>query len=135
MSKCFLDTNFSHINNGIVREFIILLSLFNFIDMMQSMNGIVCWYNSLYLENSMTPKKLVIQWYLIIRVDYARMLLFMFGLFVYWKIVPNSHTSDNTCRGSYRWHHYWFTTCVVSNMGSTTWNVIRRIYDKSFVWR
>ena len=36
--------------------------------------------------------------------DYSRMLLFVFGFFVYWKIEPNSLASGNT----------WFTTWLQS---------------------
>ena len=33
-------------------------------------------------------------------IDYSRMLLYVIGFLVYWKIEPNSHASGNT----------WFTT-------------------------
>ena len=38
-------------------EFINLLRLYNYDDMMQSMNGIVCWHNLLSLENNITKNK------------------------------------------------------------------------------
>ena len=37
-------------------------------------------------------------------IDYSRMLLFMFGFLVYWKIEQNSRASGNN----------WFTTCLQS---------------------
>ena len=37
-------------------------------------------------------------------IDYSRMLLFVFGFLVYWKIEPNSRLSGNT----------WFTTWLQS---------------------
>ena len=48
--------------------------------------------------------------------DYARMLVFVFGFFVYWKITTNSRASGNT----------WFTIRdykVVASMLSKTQNV------------
>ena len=62
----------------------------NYSDTIQSMNGIVCWYNLLCFENNMPTQK-----ELIIRdnsgIDYSWMLLFVLGFLVYWKIEPNSH--------------------------------------------
>ena len=37
-------------------EFITLQCLYNYVDMIQSMNGIVCWYNLLCFENNKTKK-------------------------------------------------------------------------------
>ena len=37
-------------------EFITLLRLYNSDDMMQSINGIVCWYNLLCLDNIIAKK-------------------------------------------------------------------------------
>ena len=37
-------------------------------------------------------------------IDYSRILLFVFGFLVYWKIEPNSRASGNT----------WFTTSLQS---------------------
>ena len=34
-------------------------------------------------------------------LDYAQMLLFVFGFLVCWKIVPNSRASGNTCFNSW----------------------------------
>ena len=59
-----------------------------FVDMMQSMNGIVCWYNLLCLENNMTKINLMMLDNS--GIDYLRMLLFVFGFLGYWKIEPNS---------------------------------------------
>ena len=63
------------------------------------MNGIVCCYNLLCFENNMTKKSNL----MIVdnsSIDYSRMLLFVLGFLVYWKIEPNSRASGNT----------WFTT-------------------------
>ena len=79
------------------------LRLYNSVDMIQSMNGIVCWYNLLFMENCMTTK-IVIYWYSIIRVDWARMLLFSFGLLMYCRTELNWRASYNT----------WFTTWLWS---------------------
>ena len=49
-----------------------------------------CWYNLLCFENNMTKKSNL----MILDnpgVDYSRMLLFVLGFLVYWKIEPNSH--------------------------------------------
>ena len=40
----------------LLTEFITLQRLHNYVDMIQSMNGIVCWYNLLCFENNMTKK-------------------------------------------------------------------------------
>ena len=80
-------------------EFITLQHLYNYVDMIQSMNGIVCWYNLLCFENNMTEKSNL----MILDnsgIDLSRMLLFVLGFLVYWKIEPNSRASGNT----------WFTT-------------------------
>ena len=80
-------------------EFITLQRLYNYVDTIQSMNGIVCWYNLLCFENNMTKKSNL----MILDnsgIDYSRMLLFMLGFLVYWKIEQNSRDSGNT----------WFTT-------------------------
>ena len=62
----------------------------NYVDTIQSMNGIVCWYNLLCFEKNMTKKSNL----MILDnsgIDYSRMLLFVLGFLVYWKIEPNSH--------------------------------------------
>ena len=62
----------------------------NFVDTIQSMNGIICWYNLLCFENNMTKKSNL----MVLDnsgIDYSRMLLFVLGFLVYWKIEPNSH--------------------------------------------
>ena len=69
------------------------------VDTIQSMNGIVCWYNLLCFEKNMT-KKINLMILDNSGIDYSRMLLFVLGFLVYWKIEPNSHASGNT----------WFTT-------------------------
>ena len=38
-------------------------------------------------------------------IDYSRMLLFVLGFLVYWKIEPNSRASGSN----------WFTTCLQTN--------------------
>ena len=80
-------------------EFITLQRLYNYVDTIQSMNGIVCWYNLLCFEKNMTKKSnlMILD---ISGIDYSRMLLFVLGFLVYWKIEPNSRASGNT----------WFTT-------------------------
>ena len=58
--------------------------------MMQSMNGIVCWYNLSCLEKKYDKK---ISNLMILEnsgIDYSQMLLFLFGFLVYWKIELNS---------------------------------------------
>ena len=62
----------------------------NYVDTIQSINGIVCWYNLLCFENNMTKKSNL----MILDnsgIYCSRMLLFVFGFLVYWKIEPNSH--------------------------------------------
>ena len=78
----FLSSYLSYLKK-IVREFIIFLRLYNFVDIMQSMNGIVCRYNLLCLENYITKKSDL----MILNnsgIDHARMLLFVFGFLIYW---------------------------------------------------
>ena len=63
--------------------------------MMQSMNGSICRYNLLCLENNMIKKSNLV----ILDnsgIDYSQILLFLLGFLVYWKIEPNSHASGNT---------------------------------------
>ena len=75
-------------------ESITLQRLYNYVDMIQSMNGIVCWYNLLCFENNMTKKcNLILD---NSGIDYSRMLLFVFGFLVHWKIELNSRASGNT---------------------------------------
>ena len=65
------------------------------VDTIQSMNGIVCWYNLLCFKNNMTKKSNL----MILDnsgIDYSRMLLFVLGFLVYWKIEPNSHAFSRT---------------------------------------
>ena len=62
----------------------------NYVDMIQSMNGIVYWYNLLCFENNRTKKSNL----MILDnsgIDYSQMLLFVFSFLVYWKIKQNSH--------------------------------------------
>ena len=87
--KCFGATNFHIGIINIFKEFITLLRLNNFVDMMQSMNAIVCWYN-FCLENSMTKKNCNIMILDNSGIDYTWMLLIVFGFLVYLKISPNS---------------------------------------------
>ena len=56
LSKCFLSPDFHIEITSIVTKIITLIRLYNSVDMMQSMNGVVCRYNLLCLENSMTEK-------------------------------------------------------------------------------
>ena len=59
-------------------EFITLQRLCNYVDMIQSMNGIVCWYNLLCFENNMIKKSNL----MILDnsgVDYSWMLLCVLG--------------------------------------------------------
>ena len=84
-------------------EFITLQRLYTYVDMIQSMNGIVCWYNLLCFENNITKKSNLI----ILDnscIDYSRMSLFVLGFLVYWKIEPNSRASGNT------WFMTWLQT-------------------------
>ena len=84
-------------------EFITLQRLYNYVAMIQYMNGIVCWYNLLCFENNMTKKSNLI----ILDnsgIDYSRMLLFVLSFLVYWKIEPNSLASGNT------WFMTWLQT-------------------------
>ena len=57
----------------------------NYVDMIQSMNGIVCWYNLLCFENYMTKKNNLMKLDNS-GIDYSRMLLLVLGFLVYWKI-------------------------------------------------
>ena len=71
-------------------ESITLQRLYNSVDMIQPMNGTVCWYNFLCFENNMTKKSNL----MILDnsgINYSRMLLFVLGFLVYCKIEPNSH--------------------------------------------
>ena len=84
-------------------EFITFQRLYNYVYMIQSMNGIVCWYNLLCFENNITKKSnLMTLDYS--RIYYSRILLFVVGLLVYWKIEPNSRPSGNT------WFTNWLQT-------------------------
>ena len=76
-------------------EFITLQRLYNYVDMILSMNGIVCWYNLLCFENNMT-KKMNLTILDKSGIDYSRMLLFVLRFLVYWKIEPNSRACSNT---------------------------------------
>ena len=61
-------------------EFITLQRLYNYVDMVQSMNGIVCWYNLLCFKNNMTKKSNL----MILDnsgIDYSRTLLFALVFF------------------------------------------------------
>ena len=61
-------------------EFITLQRLYNYVDMIQSMNGIVCCYNLLYFENNMQKKNCMTLDNS--GIDYSRMLLFVLGFLV-----------------------------------------------------
>ena len=74
----------SHRNNKIVMEFITLLRLYFFVDMIQSLNVIVCWYNSFGLENSITKNRNLMMLD-DSGIDYARI---FYSCLVYWKIAP-----------------------------------------------
>ena len=94
-----------------VTEFITLLRFYNYVDMIQSMNCIVCCYNLLCLKNNMTKKSNLMILDNSGR-DYSRMLLFVFVFMVYCKIEPNSRTSGNTSFTTWlqschvkMWHH------------------------------
>ena len=52
----FFSTNFNMEIESIIKEFITLLRLYNVVDIIQSMNGIVCWHNLMCLEIFMTKK-------------------------------------------------------------------------------
>ena len=54
-------------------EFITFQLLYNYVDMIQSMHGIVCWYNLLCFENNMT-KKINLMIIDNSGIDYSRML-------------------------------------------------------------
>ena len=56
-------------------------------------------------------------------VDYSRMLLFMFGFLVYWKIEPNTLTYGNTC----------FTTCLQSGHVKVAKETKCDVTDKNFL--
>ena len=71
LSKCFVPS---------LTEFITLQRLYNYVDMIQSMNGIVCWYN-LCFENNITKSNLMILNNS--GIDYSWMLLFVLGFLVY----------------------------------------------------
>ena len=73
-----------------LKESITLHRLYNYVDTIQSMNGIVCWYNLLCFENNMTKKSNL----MILDnsgIAYSRMLLFVLLFLVYCKIEPNFH--------------------------------------------
>ena len=63
----------------------------NYVDTIQSMNSIVCWYNLLCFE-IIWQKKSNLMILDNSAIDYSRMLLFVLGFLVYWKIEPNSLT-------------------------------------------
>ena len=83
-------------------ELITVQRLHNYVDRIQSMNGIVCWYNLLCFENNMKKRDLMILDDS--GIDYSRMLLFVLGFLVYLKIEPNSRASGNT------WFATWLQT-------------------------
>ena len=97
-------------------EFITLQRSYNYVDMIQSMNGIVCWYNLLCFENNM-PKKRNLMILHNFAIDDSRMLLFVLGFPVYWKIEPNSRASGNT------WFTTWLQTGHVKVIRKTTCDV------------
>ena len=86
LSKCFC-----FVTHGVYYfTTFVLCTNVNYVDMIQSMNGIVCWYNLLCFEINMTKKSNL----MILDnsgIDYSRMLLFVLGFLVYCKIEPNSH--------------------------------------------
>ena len=97
-------------------EFITLQRLYIYVDMIQSMNGIVSWYNLLCLENNRTKKRNL----MILdnsSIDYSRMLLFVIGFLVYWKIEPNSRASGNA------WLMTWLQTGHVKVVRKTKCDV------------
>ena len=106
--------------------FITLRRLYNSVDMMQSMNGIICWYHLLCFENNMTKKS-----NLMIHdnsgIDYSRMLSFVFGFLVYWKIEPNFRSSGNT------WFTTWLQSGHVKVVKKTIFLGFITIYDVSTV--
>ena len=55
---------------------------------------LVCWYNLLCFKDN--NKKSNLMTLDNSGIEYSRMLLFVLGFLVYWKIEPNSHASDNT---------------------------------------
>ena len=71
-------------------------------------------------------------------IDYSRMLLFVFGFLVYWKMEPNSRASCNT------WFTTWLQSCHVKVVEKTKCDVkdyflgfisINNIFTPFFNWK
>ena len=76
-----------------LKEFITLQRSYNYVDMIQSMNGIVCGYNLCFENTDKKSNLMILDNY---GIDYSRMLLFVLGFLVYWKFEINSRASGNT---------------------------------------
>ena len=101
-------------------EFITLLRLYNYVDMMQSMNGIVCWYNLLCLENNMTKKISNLMILDNSGIEYSRMLLFVFVFLFTGKL--NQILAPPATPGL--WHGYKAVTSKLSKKQNVTSNKI-----------
>ena len=55
-------------------------------------------------------------------IDYSRMLLFVLGILVYWKIEPNARASGNT----------WFTTWLQTGHVKVVWKTKCDLKDNNF---